>query len=77
MHRVGNHLQAIRGELELLRMSGDLPERTFESVICHIDALHALAAELGTLTHQINNERSLGDSLRRTVKRRNRAHSEK
>ena len=77
MHQVGNHLQAIRGELELLRMSGDLSEQTFESVVWHIDALHALATQLGMLTHQNTHKHPLGDSLRRRPKRRNPAHSGK
>ena len=77
MHQVGNHLQAIRGELELLRMSGDLSEQAFESVVWHIDALHALAAELATLTHQNTHRHPLGNSLRQRPKRRNPAHSRK
>lgn len=74
MHQMGNHLQSIRGELELLRMSGELCESTFESVAWRIDAIHALITELGMLTQQKSQRDSLGDSLRPGPKQRNRAH---
>lgn len=46
-HKLGNHLQAIRGEVDLLRLSGTLPQAAAESIARSIEAIHRLAEEMG------------------------------
>lgn len=45
-HKLGNHLQAIRGEIDLLRLSGALPQAAGESIARSIEAIHRLADEM-------------------------------
>jgi hypothetical protein len=49
VHKIGNSLQTIRGEVDLLRLSGALPQRTFDSILEGIDSIHNLAAEIDSL----------------------------
>ena len=46
VHKIGNHLQAIRGEVDLLRLSGVLPQGSGDSISRSIDAVHDLVAEM-------------------------------
>jgi PAS domain-containing protein len=45
-HKISNHLQAIRGEADLLRLSGTLPQRTYESISRSIDGIHDLTEKI-------------------------------
>jgi hypothetical protein len=45
-HKIGNHLQAARGEVDLLRLSGTLPERNAATICQAIDAVHHLVEEI-------------------------------
>lgn len=45
-HKIGNHLQAIRGEVDLMRLSGALPHRTYESISRSIDGIHDLTEKI-------------------------------
>jgi len=45
IHQIGNHLQAVRGEAELLRMFGALPQDSFEKISRGIDAIHDLTTQ--------------------------------
>ena len=46
IHQIGNNLQAVRGEIELLRLFGELPEKSFENIMRGIDSIHELAAQM-------------------------------
>ncbi len=49
-HQLGNHLQAVRGELDLLRLSGALPEQAAASVLQPLNAVHELLQKIGKFT---------------------------
>jgi nitrogen-specific signal transduction histidine kinase len=49
VHHMGNSLQAIRGEVDLLRLTGTLPERSFENITRGIEQLHDLIGEIENL----------------------------
>jgi PAS domain-containing protein len=49
VHHMGNSLQAIRGEVDLLRLTGTLPERSFENITRGIGQLHDLIGEIENL----------------------------
>ena len=46
-HKIGNHLQTVRGEVDLLRLSGALPERSAETICRSIEAVHELVQQIG------------------------------
>lgn len=46
IHQIGNNLQTVRGEVELLRLFGELPQKTFENIMRGIDSIHELAAQM-------------------------------
>ena len=46
IHQIGNNLQAVRGEVELLRLFGELPQKSFENIMRGIDSIHELTAQL-------------------------------
>jgi hypothetical protein len=46
VHKIGNHLQAIRGEVDLLRLSGALSQENADKVAQSVDAIRGLAEEL-------------------------------
>ena len=48
IHQIGNNLQAVRGEVELLRLFGELPQKSFENIMRGINSIHDLAAQLDT-----------------------------
>jgi PAS domain-containing protein len=45
IHQIGNNLQAVRGEVELLCMFGALPRESFEKITRGIDAIHDLTTQ--------------------------------
>jgi len=45
-HEIGNHLQAIRGELDLLTLSGALPQQSSKSVAFGVQQIHKLTREI-------------------------------
>jgi signal transduction histidine kinase len=45
-HEIGNNLQAIRGELDLLTLAGALPEQSSKTVIRGVDQIRKLTAEI-------------------------------
>jgi len=45
-HEIGNNLQVMRGELDLLRLSGKLPEESSAVIVHGISRVHALAREI-------------------------------
>ena len=49
VHQIGNSLQAIRGEVDLLRMSGALPQRSFDNMTHGIDCIQNLVAQIDGL----------------------------
>jgi hypothetical protein len=49
VHKIGNRLQTVRGEVDLLRLSGGLPQRTFDSITEGIDSIHKFVAEIDSL----------------------------
>lgn len=49
VHKIGNHLQAVRGEVDLLRLVGDLPQKTFESITGSVESIHDLVAQIEDL----------------------------
>jgi nitrogen-specific signal transduction histidine kinase len=49
VHHMGNSLQAIRGEVDLLHLTGTLPERSFENITRGIEQLHDLIGEIENL----------------------------
>jgi nitrogen-specific signal transduction histidine kinase len=46
IHQLGNSLQAIRGEVDLLRLIGELPDQSFENITRGIERLHDLIGEI-------------------------------
>jgi hypothetical protein len=46
IHRIGNNLQAVRGEVELLRLFGELPQKSFENIMRGIESIHELTAQM-------------------------------
>jgi hypothetical protein len=46
IHQIGNNLQAVRGEVELLRLFGELPQKSFENIMRGINSIHDLTAQL-------------------------------
>lgn len=49
VHQIGNSLQAVRGEVELLRLFGELPQRSFETINQGIDRIHQLVAQIDVI----------------------------
>jgi hypothetical protein len=47
VHQIGNHLQLVRGEVDLLRLSGALPPPSFDTIIQGIENIHKLTVRLG------------------------------
>jgi PAS domain S-box-containing protein len=45
-HEIGNNLQVMRGELDLLRLSGKIPEESSAVIVHGITHVHALAREI-------------------------------
>ena len=45
-HEIGNNLQAIRGELDLLTLSGALPEQSSKTVVRGVQQIHKLTGEI-------------------------------
>ena len=50
MHRMGNSLQAILGELDLLHLTGALPQRSFDNIMQDIERLNELMGDLAGLS---------------------------
>jgi PAS domain-containing protein len=50
IHHMGNSLQAILGELDLLHLTGALPQRSFENITQDVEQLHDLMSELAGLS---------------------------
>jgi hypothetical protein len=48
-HHMGNCLQAIRGEVDLLHLTGALPQQSFDNISQAIDQLHDLMSEIDGL----------------------------
>jgi PAS domain-containing protein len=46
VHRIGNSLQVIRGETDLLRLFGSLPQQNFENISRAVECILQLAAEI-------------------------------
>lgn len=49
VHKIGNGLQTVRGEVDLLRLSGELPQRAFDSITAGIESIHNFVAEIDSL----------------------------
>ena len=49
VHKIGNSLQAVRGEVDLLRLSGGLPQRSFDSITQGVESIHCLVAQIDDL----------------------------
>ena len=47
VHQIGNHLQLVRGEVDLLRLSGALPQPSFDTIIQGIENIYKLTVRLG------------------------------
>jgi hypothetical protein len=50
IHHMGNSLQAILGELDILRLSGAVPQRSFDNLMQDVGQLHELMSELAALS---------------------------
>jgi hypothetical protein len=50
VHKIGNNLQTIRGEIDLLRLLGGLPQPTFDSMIEGIESMRNLVTQIDCLT---------------------------
>ena len=50
VHKIGNSLQAVRGEIDLLRLLGGLPQPTFDSITEGIESIRNLVAQIDSLT---------------------------
>jgi hypothetical protein len=48
VHQVANNLQSIRGEVDLLRLSGALPQQSFDGIVHAIENIRELAIEFDT-----------------------------
>jgi hypothetical protein len=48
-HHMGNCLQAIRGEADLLHLTGTLPQQSFDNITQAIEQLHDLVSEIDGL----------------------------
>lgn len=46
VHQIGNHLQGIRGETDLLRLFNGLPQRSFDTITHSIDRIQNLIAQI-------------------------------
>lgn len=46
VHQIGNSLQSVRGEVDLLRLSGALPQRSFDRIVQGIENIRELTAGL-------------------------------
>jgi len=49
IHQIGNNLQAVRGEAELARLFGSLPERSFDNMARAINSIQQLVSEIDAL----------------------------
>ena len=49
VHKIGNGLQTVRGEVDLLRLFGGLPQRSFDSITQGIESIHSLVAQIDDL----------------------------
>jgi hypothetical protein len=49
VHQIGNSLQAVRGEIDLLRLFGGLPQQSFENITHGIDSIRRSVAEIDAL----------------------------
>ena len=50
IHHMGNSLQMILGELDILRLTGALPQRSFDNLTQDVGRLHELIGELAALS---------------------------
>lgn len=46
VHQIGNNLQSVRGEVDLLRLFGGLPQSSFDTIVQAIENIHELTARL-------------------------------
>ena len=46
VHQIGNNLQSVRGEVDLLRLFGGLPQSSFDTIVQAIEDIHELTARL-------------------------------
>lgn len=46
VHQIGNNLQSARGEVDLLRLFGGLPQSSFDTIVQAIENIHELTARL-------------------------------
>lgn len=46
IHQIGNNLQAIRGETDLLRLFNGLPQRSFDTITHSIERIQSLLAQI-------------------------------
>ena len=57
IHQIGNHLQGIRGETDLLRLFNGLPQRSFDTITHSIDRIQNLIAQIEGATEPSTFER--------------------
>ena len=50
VHKIGNSLQTVRGEIDLLRLLGGLPQPSFDSITEGIDSIRNLVTQIDCLT---------------------------
>jgi len=50
VHKIGNSLQTVRGEIDLLRLLGGLPQPTFDSITEGIESIRKLVTQIDCLT---------------------------
>jgi hypothetical protein len=64
-HHMGNSLQAIRGEVDLLHLTGALPQRSFDNITRGIEQLNDLLGEIDGRPAWSRCRRSMGTRRRR------------
>ena len=71
LHQIGNSLQSVRGEVDLLRLFGGLPQASFDTITQAIENIHELTARLDDTdrakTAGTNNERHSSGRCTREV----------
>lgn len=46
VHQIGNSLQSVRGEVDLFRLYGALPQQSFDTIVQGIENIRELTARL-------------------------------
>ncbi|MGH7796435.1 MAG: hypothetical protein ACREQ2_16325 [Candidatus Binatia bacterium] len=69
IHQIGNNLQAIRSEADLLRLFNGLPQRSFDNITQGIDRIQHLVAQIDGAAVELSFERAEAGEVRQRLER--------